>query len=163
MTDTAIMARLAALEARLRTVEDEQAICRLIASFGPAVDRRSAPDTAALWAHDGLYDFGGDPLRGAEAVGALVDLPTHAAFVEAGCAHVLSSPRVSIDGDAATAVNTSRVYVRRGGHWQVERVSANLWVLRRTAEGWRVVRRVNRLLDGSAPARVLLAGCGHVP
>lgn len=35
-------------------------------------------------------------------------------------------------------------------------VAANRWELRRTSEGWKVVRRVNRLLDADATAAALL-------
>lgn len=44
---------LAALEARLRRLEDERDVARLIASYGPYVDAADAEGTAALWATDG--------------------------------------------------------------------------------------------------------------
>ncbi len=43
-------ARLAALEQRLRRVEDELAIGRLMASYGPLVDAGDADAVAGLWA-----------------------------------------------------------------------------------------------------------------
>jgi hypothetical protein len=42
-------ARLAGLETRLRAVEDELAIMRLLSSYGPAVDSGSAAEAAAQW------------------------------------------------------------------------------------------------------------------
>lgn len=147
---------LAELRRRLGSVEDVLAIQRLIAGYGPAVDTRSAELVAAMWAEHGEYDFGAGALVGAEEVGALVDLDQHAAWVERGCAHVLSQPIVQVDGDHATAVGYSRVYVRDGEHWSVVRVSANRWQLERIDGSWRVASRVNRLLDGSAQARRLL-------
>lgn len=150
--------RLATLETRLGQLEDRLAILDLIASYGPAVDSRSEEAVASLWAGDGVYDFGGEPLEGAAAVGRLVDLDTHKGYVECGCAHVLGLPMVTISGDTAVATGYSRVYLHdaAGGGWKVERTSANRWELIRTGAGWKVQRRVNRLLDGSAGARGLL-------
>jgi hypothetical protein len=112
---------------------------------------------SALWADDGSYDFGGKPLVGAEAVGRLVELDTHRGYVAGGCAHVLSTPLIEIDGDRATAIGYSRVYVHERDGWKVERASANRWELVRTGQGWKVARRISRLLDGSAEGRQLLA------
>lgn len=147
--------RLGALEAKVGELTDRLEIMQLIASYGPAVDSMDREAIASLWAEDGSYDFGGEPLQGRDAVAALVDLDTHKAYVAAGSSHVLSAPRIAIDGDRAVAVNCSQVFVRDGAGWRADRTSANRWDLVRTAHGWRVARRVNRLLDGSQPARDL--------
>lgn len=44
---------------RLRRLEDERDIARLITSYGPAVDAGDADAAAALWATDGVYDVDG--------------------------------------------------------------------------------------------------------
>lgn len=149
--------RLARLEARLQRLEDHVAICQVLAGYGPAADSRSGAAVASLWAEDGRYDFGGEPLVDAAAVGGLVDLDTHVGYVERGCAHVIGMPLVEVDDDRAVATGYSRVYVHDGDHWTVERASANRWELVRTEQGWRVANRINRLLDGSPPGRELLA------
>lgn len=149
--------RIAALESRLRRVEDRMEIIQLIASYGPAVDSRSSEATAALWTGNGCYDYGGPPLVGAKAVGDLVNLETHLGYVARGCAHVLGVPMITLDGDRAVATGYSRVYVHHGGTWTVARTSANRWELVRTGAGWKVGNRVNRLLDGSSEARDLLS------
>lgn len=150
-------ARLAALEARLAHQEDMTAILQLIAAYGPAVDRRDGAGTAALWAETGSYDYGGEPVLGAAAVGGVVDTASHQGYVAAGCGHVLSLPQVWISGDLAEAVNHSRVYVKSENGWKVERCSANHWNLARGPDGWRVTCRQNRLLDGTPEARALLS------
>ncbi len=152
----ALSARLAALEARLAALEDEAAITRLIATYGPAVDSLTNAPLADLWTEDAVYDTGAQVFVGREAIAALTGVETHRAFVEKGCAHVLSLPLITVDGDRAVAINHSRVYVREGEGWIVARASANCWDLVRTPAGWRVARRVNRLLNGSAEARALL-------
>lgn len=154
------MATIEELERRIAELEDRMAILQLVASYGPAVDGLDRDGVAELWAEDGSYDFGGDPLHGRDAVASLIDLQTHRSYVDGGSSHILSLPRISIDGDRAVAVNHSQVFIKdpsspRAG-WRAERSSANRWELVRTAEGWRVSSRTNRLLDGTQPARDLL-------
>ncbi|MCB1465169.1 MAG: nuclear transport factor 2 family protein [Nitratireductor sp.] len=147
---------VAGLEARIRRLEDKLDIYELIAGYGPAVDTRSANATAAIWAQSGRYDFGGEPLEGAEAVGGLVDLDEHVDLVERGCAHVMAMPMVFVDGDRAVATGYSRVYLHEGDGWKVKRTSANRWELVRTEQGWKVENRINRLMDGSPDGLALL-------
>lgn len=87
----------------------------------------------------------------------MVDKEPHRTYVANGCAHVVSLPQVTIDGDDAVARNHSRVYLHDGDHWRVERASANRWELKRSTTGWKVVRRINKLLDGNPEAQALLA------
>lgn len=148
--------RLGALERRVAELEDKLAIMQLIAAYGPAVDGMDRDGVAALWAADGSYDFGGAPLEGREGVAALIDLDTHRAYVAQGSSHMLSAPRITLEGDRAVAVNYSQVFIKDGAGWRADRTSANRWDLVRTTEGWQVEKRTNRLLDGSQPARDLL-------
>jgi ketosteroid isomerase-like protein len=145
-----------ALERRLQALEDRAEIAELIARYGPAADAGDADAVAALWAPEGTYQFD-DTVLDADGIRALVTIPTHVEYMRRGCAHILSAPRIEIDGDTAVAVTHSVVMLREGERWVGERVSANRWELRRTAVGWRVQRRRNRLLDGDAAARELLA------
>ncbi|MEU4014695.1 nuclear transport factor 2 family protein [Microbacterium sp. NPDC028030] len=144
-----------ALERRLRALEDRAEIAELIARYGPAADAGDADAVAALWAPDGTYQFD-ETVLDAEGIRSLVTIPTHREYMRRGCAHIVSAPRIDIDGDRAVAVTHSVVMLREGERWVGERVSANRWELLRTGEGWRVHRRRNRLLDGDAAARELL-------
>ena len=158
-----VAGRLARLEQRLGEVEDQLAIMQLIASYGPAVDGMDGPTLTSLWTTEGCYDFGSEPLVGRANVAGLLDLDTHRAYVSAGCAHVLSPPRIEVDGPRAVAVNHSQVFVYDGGGWRADRTCANEWILVRTPEGWQVASRTNRLLDGSQAARELFtAATGRV-
>ena len=149
-------ARIEALELRLAAQEDMTAILQLIAAYGPAVDRGDGAATAALWFDDGRYDYGAGALEGRAALEAIVETPSHLRYLEAGCAHVLSLPQVRLMGDRAEAVNVSRVYLKSGEGWQIERCSANHWRFERRGGEWRVLSRENRLLEGAAEARALL-------
>ena len=155
---TSLEDRISALEARTRLLEDQLAITQLLAAYGPAVDSLSGDAAAALWVEDGTYEAGAYAFEGREALAGLVDLENHRAWVEKGCAHALGLPSIAIDGDTAVARGYSRVYLHEAGQWRVIRASANRWELRRTSEGWKVVHRVNRLLDGDEAARELLRG-----
>ena len=143
------------LERRLRALEDRAAIADIIARYGPAADSGDADAVAALWAPDGTYQFD-DTVLDADGIRSLVTIPTHVQYMRRGCAHIVSAPRIEIDGDAAVAITHSVVMLRDEERWVGERVSANRWELRRTAAGWRVQSRRNRLLDGDGAARELL-------
>jgi hypothetical protein len=58
-------------------------------------------------------------------------------------------PKISVKGDAAQAVGYSLVILREGDHWFVWRAAINHWTLTRTPDGWRIVERHNRALNGS--------------
>ncbi|HUB57533.1 MAG TPA: nuclear transport factor 2 family protein [Mycobacterium sp.] len=151
--------RLALLEQRLRRAEDELAIARLMASYGPLVDAGDADAVAGLWSEHGEYDVDGWHMRSRADVAEMVRSPAHQGLIGGGCAHFLGPVHVDVDGDDAVAVCES-IVVRRnedGGGYRVWRASANHVALRRTAVGWQIVKRTTRALDGSAAARELLA------
>ncbi len=147
-----------ALADRLQALEDREAIRDLIASYGPLADSGDAYGVAKLWTEDGVYAVDGFPeARGRAAIAALIAGPVHQALMTRGCAHVLGSPSIDCDGDRATARCHSVVLAKAVDGWQPVRVAANRWELVRTAQGWRVTRRDNALLDGGEAARALFA------
>ncbi len=155
--------RIAALEQRLRRVEDELAIGRLLASYGPLVDAGDADAVAALWAPDGEYDVEGWHMQTSADVADMVRSPAHQGLIGGGSAHFLGPVCVDVDGDDAVVVCES-ILVRHNGDdsgYRVWRAGANHIVLRRTAAGWRIVKRTTRALNGSAEARDLLAAGAH--
>jgi len=145
------------LEARLRAVEDQLAIMRLLAAYGPLVDAGECEAAAALWTPKGAYDIG-DKHR-AEGQAAIADLyknETHQGLIRRGSGHVTGMPFININGDMAEAVAHSFVLLRGDEGWSVWRASANHWDLRRDANGWRIAERRNRILDGSACSHAAL-------
>ncbi|GAB3004872.1 nuclear transport factor 2 family protein [Mycobacterium bourgelatii] len=148
--------RLAELERRLQQIEDERAIERLIASYGPLVDAGAAEATAALWATNGSYDVEGWPMRSRADVEAMVRSDAHQGLIGRGCCHFLGPAVVSVDGDEAAAVCESLLVVKRGEHFVVARAGANRFILRRNDNQWQIVERTTRMLDGSPESRQLL-------
>ena len=161
------------LEARIRLIEDRLEIYNLIASHPPSADTGAGAYTASVWAEDGVFDRGAEFPRpsGRAAIASGSSNPEHRRAIEQGIAHFAGLPYVRIDGDTAVAISYLQILVpdrvgpqfdvpnhgsSRGFH--VHRVSANRWEFERTAEGWKIKRRMLRPLDGSAPAREILAG-----
>ena len=153
---TAWQERLAALENRVRQLEDEVAIHRLINSWGPAVDTGNAEAAAALFAEDGILESDLSYLIGPAAVGAMVRGEGHQSLIRDGSAHIPAFPVIQISGDEATAIGYSRVYRHTDDGYEVWRVSANRWQFRRTGEGWRMTRRTNHVIDGGRAAPRIL-------
>lgn len=161
---------LAALEARLRRLEDERDIARLIASYGPLVDAADADGTAALWATDGRYEVESWAMAGRADVHAMVSSTSHRALVATGCSHFLGPAVVTVDGDTAVAVCESLVLVRRetpddgSSEYGVWRATANHFELARIDGRWQISRRSSRLLNGDPAAhRLLTAGVAGEP
>ena len=91
--------RLFELQRRLERIEEERAIERVIASYGPLVDAGEAEAAADLWATDGSYDVEGWPMRSREDVAAMVRSDAHQGLIGRGCTHFLGPAVVTVDGD----------------------------------------------------------------
>jgi len=159
----------ATLEARLRAVEDRLAIYQIIASHPPAADTGDPDYYRSLFVADATLDLGGGKGAKGAAIGALVEAPEHKAAIAGGLCHFPGLPRVTIDGDRAVATsylqiitpNRDAAPVEVPGHgatpgFRIHRCGANRWEFARGKDGWKIVKRTLRPLDGSAEARELL-------
>jgi hypothetical protein len=122
------------LARRVRALEDELAIHRLIVRYGLGVDT-------------------GDADRGRQGVRDMVRGPRHQAMLP-NCAHQIGPAVVELHGDRAVATGYSRVYVRRPAGIEIYRVSFNRWELERRDGEWLVARRTTRLLGHEEAQRV---------
>ena len=141
MESSRLRNRLTTLEDRVRLLEDQAALLRLIGSWGPAADIGNGEAAAALWTEDAVLEFEGSRVEGSSGVLAMIESDGQQSLVRQGCAHVQGLPIVNIEGDHATATNYSQVYLHTNECYEIWRVSANKWEFRRTADGWRVTRR----------------------
>ena len=152
------------LAARLRQLEDEREIARLIASYGPAVDAGDADAAARLWATDGAYDVEGWHMNSQDDVHAMVSSASHQNLVANGCCHFIGPSVVTVTEDSAVAVAESLVLVRDGESYRVWRSTANHFELQRIDGRWRITKRTSRVLNGDPGARALLtAGLQGAP
>jgi hypothetical protein len=158
------------LEDRVRAIEDKLAIFHLIASHPPAADTGTDRYYREAFVADGEMDLGGGKgARGNDTIGALVKTPEHEAAIAGGLCHFAGLPRVEIKGDSAVALSYLQIITpdrqaaprEVSGHgsttgFRIHRVGANRWELKRSKDGWKVVRRTLRPLDGTDDARALL-------
>jgi hypothetical protein len=137
------------VEDRLRRLEDESAIKRVVMSYGPAADSGQSRLAADLWLEDGVYDWdaNGEPHRGSDSVDAMLQGDRHKQLMSEGVAHFGGPLLLEVDGDCASAINYSLIMRRENTRFYLWRVSAVRWDLERTGSMWRVRRRTNRLLD----------------
>lgn len=149
--------RLAALEARLAQLEDEQAIFRLVASYGPLVDSGTADETAGLWTADGIYDVDEMFMGDQQAIHDMVTGDMHQGLIGRGAAHFLGPAHVTVTGDTARAICHSILVIHHDGKYFPVRAGANLFHFVRTSEGWKIQHRTTRALNGSEEARALLS------
>lgn len=158
------LAELRAEVARLRRVADAHEITRLVMTYGPLVDAGDAEGTARLWTESGRYEVDGVlGMRGREQIAQMVRSPMHQGLIRGGAGHVLTAPRITVRGDEADAFNHALLIAQEAGGYQIARISANHWRFARTGEGWRVVSRVNRRLDGREASRRLFTQIGDQP
>ena len=152
--------QLADLAGRVRALEDELAIHRLIVRYGLAVDVGDADGAAAVFTEDTVYDVDGPlVMHGRRGVREMVGGPRHQAMLP-NCAHQIGPAVVSLDGDRATATGYSRVYVRHHGAIGIHRVSFNRWELERVDGEWLIARRTTRLLGHGEAGALLRAADG---
>lgn len=157
--ETTVLERLNLLEQRVRELEDHEAICRLVVSYGAIVDSGQAERAADLWVEDGSYESDViSPCVGREQLVALFEGELHQGLILSGAAHDISYPVVTISGDEAIATNYAKVLKYAGDEFTVWRVVASRWECVRVGHQWRIKRRINFLLNGQADARSLLEG-----
>ncbi|PLK26518.1 nuclear transport factor 2 family protein [Novosphingobium sp. TH158] len=147
-------ARLLELERRLQRAEDQLEIQNLLMSYGPLVDSATAGPAGELWVPGGGYNFtlpdgGAKRLEAPDEIAGMYAWPGHLDLVNTGCAHLTATPKITVEGDDAQAVGYSVVILKEGERWFLWRAAVNHWTLKRTADGWRIVERFNRALDGS--------------
>jgi uncharacterized protein (TIGR02246 family) len=137
-------ARLDALEARLRRVEDRDAIQQLFMRYRECLDEKDFSGYAGLFAEDGEFVAAGGTAKGRAGIEELVD-GMRGSLLTATVGddlHVVVNPEISVDGDRATARSTW-IYLVRGadaepslckvGHYEDE-------LVREDGE-WRFARR----------------------
>ena len=159
-----ITALVSELLARVRHLEDEREISRVLTRYGFAVDVGDADATAALYTEDTVIDLGPtSQFAGADGARQLVLDERHQAIV-GRCAHTMGPFVIDIDpqGNHATATGYVRVYVsdRDAEYPRLFRIGYTTLELVRTQSTWRIAHRLTRTPGGEGGAEVLRRGLG---
>jgi uncharacterized protein (TIGR02246 family) len=112
------------------TLEDRDEILQLLYRYNHAIDGGDASGWADLFTKDGVFDVGGEPMVGRDA------LVEFAANVH-GLRHVVVNPLIELEGDSATV--RAYLFVLHGSAIAV--TGSYLDEVVRTADGWRFAKR----------------------
>ncbi len=153
------------LTQRIRVLEDEAEINRLIVRYCFAVDSGRADDLAALFTEDAVYELDGayvadgEPYRmvGRDQVRAMVESERHRAL-RPRCAHTVGPTVIVVDGDSADVTGYSRVYWGAGHDAELHRISTNYWRCRREGGRWLISFRTSVAVGSVAAQRLLESG-----
>ena len=157
MTDTDHAEPLSRLEARVQRTEDLLEIHQLFIDYGRHLDAGRFAEYARLFARDGVLRLG--PLGSASGPDEIEALMTRTLDGSVGQTfHVISSPVVHLDGDAATS-EVMWTMIRRGtdGVPEVAMLGRHRDQLVREDGRWRIRERrglidVPSTYPGAAPA-----------
>jgi ketosteroid isomerase-like protein len=129
------------LEDRIRRIEDLLEIQQLFIDYGEHLDSGDFDAYARLFAEDGEVLLG--PMGRATGRPASKRLMVDTLGDKVGSTyHIVSSPRVCLDGDTATStVMWSVAMLADDGLARLSMVGHHLDTLTRTADGWRIQRR----------------------
>lgn len=147
------------LAARVRALEDELAINKVLIRYGFAVDTGDVERTVSLFTEDTkiLIDGGRETMNGREEARQIVLGDYHQGILP-NCAHTIGPFVIEVEGDKASATGYSRLYLRDDDGFEVRRVSCNRWLLERRDGNWEISERDTVLLGGEASQRVLALG-----
>jgi len=134
----------ASVEARLQRVEDELAIRRILIDYAGFLDGRDYAAYANLFTPDGEWTNQAGGRKGRDEIRAMLEsVMGPAGTPNAANYHLISNPRIDLDGDRATA--TSRyLFVMRGPEGQPTPSLAGIYTdefVRLNGE-WKIARRV---------------------
>ncbi len=135
------------MEERLKKLEAEAEIARILVEYATALDARDFATYVNLFTPDGEWAGGFGRFQGREAIEAM--LVEHLGrpgpgFVNVSSFHSVANPLVNVTGDTATASSLFLVWVRNGEDPpQPKPVLAGRYVdeLVKTAVGWKIARR----------------------
>ncbi|MBO9517061.1 MAG: nuclear transport factor 2 family protein [Porphyrobacter sp.] len=134
-------------DARLRAVEDQLAIQRVLVEYSARLDARDFDGYADLFAREGVWQNGNTVRRGRKEIKAmLVGLfgTPAAGFVNREDYHLVSNPQVNVDGDHATA-RSRHLLLMRGENGEPTPELAGLYedeFIREDGQ-WKILRRVD--------------------
>lgn len=146
--------RLAKVEARLREMEDVEAIRQLLAEYGFNADLGRLEPYLADWTDDCEYEQGaGRSLKGKDQLAAIMAADTpHKRLLEMRSQHMIGNLVIRVTGDTAWAEGYSFVLYRDEDANKIWSCAYNQWDFRREGAAWKIARRRRRAIGDE--------GCG---
>ena len=131
------------LEARVRRLEDLEAIRQVLIDYGELLDLRDLDAFAELWAEDAEFEMStGRSAIGREAIRTM--LADVIARSSRAAAHIETNPRISLDGDQATATIMFAVaFTQDDGMARITMLGHHHDEFVRTEQGWKIQHRRN--------------------
>jgi len=134
-------------EQRLRQVEDQLAIQRVLVEYSARIDARDFEGYADLFAREGTWQNGTTVRKGREEIIAMLvgifGTPPEG-FVNRADYHLVSNPQVDVDGDRATA-RSRHLLLMRGADGEPVPELAGLYedeFIREDGQ-WKILRRID--------------------
>ncbi len=152
--------RVAALEARLATLEAKEEIRDLFSRYGFTADTGDAKGWSEVWSENATYERGGAAIKGRAAFFQSIDDPNgvHKREIEGkGSVHTTGPLMIRVDGAKAWAEGAALVWTRSGQGYAVYTLSYNHWELQKNAGRWEIVRRIGRPVAPGTATEVLKA------
>lgn len=155
---------LEVLEARIRSLEDQQEILQLLMTHPMAIDGGAADFWMSHWTEDAAVDRLQDPERHSGDYGGTygknlmtdeINSPELEALRNAGLCHFVTVPAIRISGEKAHATNYLQLMALEGDVYRNRRMVISRWDLRREDGQWRITKRTIRPL-GHPEARSLV-------
>ena len=156
--------KLAALEQRVRRLEDELEIRDMFVCYGMAADTGDAPRLAAMFTEDGVYDVGdsGELMDGREAVHGMILGESHQSRLP-NLGHTVGPLALKFDGDKAVAYGYSRTYLKTGDQVGTWRLAYNRINLERHDGRWQMKRRTNLMVGSEEAQEIFRDGLKNLP
>jgi hypothetical protein len=134
---------------------DKQAITEVLFRYGYALDGRDWAQLRSCFQPDVVGYYGGDPLRGYEAIEQLCRVTLEPLSVSQ---HLIGNAMVSVEGDEATSscyLHAQHVLPGTEGGEQFVFAGRYLDRLVRTPDGWRIAERTLQAMWTSGNAAVI--------
>lgn len=143
-------ARLAALDARVRRLEDHEKIREVLAAYGFAADLGRSDAWVDLWTGDGIYDLDAGAHGGRDQLQDLIAAPTgYHKSIENRSQHIAVNPHIHVEGDTAVVEAYRMLVVKQDG--AEARIAAGAYTrfeLVRRDGTWKIQRQTRRLTGG---------------
>jgi SnoaL-like domain len=163
MPDDDLRAWMAALEGRIRELEDDRAIRQLLARYGFSADMEWDEVYVDLFTDDGAIDGAivgtAGRLEGRADIEETINKSRDHGWIEGRSMHVQGNNLTThIEGENAVAESYSFAFVREEGGMQLFTCNANRWTLKKIDGAWRIRERLIRSPGTDEYLNVLSAG-----